>query len=348
LLASSGTALWLRSLVVDGIIAGVGGVLTFLPQIALLFFFLSLLEDTGYMARAAFIMDRLLHRFGLSGKAFIPMLMGFGCTVPAVMGARTMENEKDRRLTIMLIPFMSCSAKLPVYGLICSAFFGRYAGLVIFSLYVMGMAMAIISGLIFKDTLFKGEAPAFVLELPPYRIPSLRNTLLHVWERIKDFLVKAGTLILLMSVVLWVLQSFDTSLNLTNSAADSILGAIGGFIAPIFRPLGFGTWQAAVALLTGLIAKEAVVASLSMFYGFSLTAGSAAVAAALSGTFNPLSAFSFLVFILMYVPCVAAVAAIRREMASLKWTLLSVGWQIFTAYTCSMLVYQLGRLIGLG
>lgn len=348
LLASSCTALWLRSLVVDGIIAGVGGVLTFLPQIALLFFFLSLLEDTGYMARAAFIMDRLLHRFGLSGKAFIPMLMGFGCTVPAVMGARTMENEKDRRLTIMLIPFMSCSAKLPVYGLICSAFFGRYAGLVIFSLYVMGMAMAIISGLIFKDTLFKGEAPAFVLELPPYRIPSLRNTLLHVWERIKDFLVKAGTLILLMSVVLWVLQSFDTSLNLTNSAADSILGAIGGFIAPIFRPLGFGTWQAAVALLTGLIAKEAVVASLSMFYGFSLTAGSAAVAAALSGTFNPLSAFSFLVFILMYVPCVAAVAAIRREMASLKWTLLSVGWQIFTAYTCSMLVYQLGRLIGLG
>ncbi len=187
-----------------------------------------------------------------------------------------------------------------------------------------------------------------MLELPPYRIPSLRNTLLHVWERIKDFLVKAGTLILLMSVVLWVLQSFDTSLNLTNSAADSILGAIGGFIAPIFRPLGFGTWQAAVALLTGLIAKEAVVASLSMFYGFSLTAGSAAVAAALSGTFNPLSAFSFLVFILMYVPCVAAVAAIRREMASLKWTLLSVGWQIFTAYTCSMLVYQLGRLIGLG
>jgi len=348
LLTSTGAAIWLESLVVDGIIAGVGGVLTFLPQIALLFFFLSLLEDSGYMSRAAFIMDRLLHRFGLSGKAFIPMLMGFGCTVPAVMGARTMESEKDRRLTIMLIPFMSCSAKLPVYGLICSAFFGRYAGLVIFSLYVIGMVMAIISGLLFKDTLFKGEAPAFVLELPPYRIPSLRNTLFHVWERVKGFLVKAGTLILVMSVVLWLLQSFDTGLNLTESAADSILGAIGGFIAPIFRPLGFGVWQAAVALLTGLIAKEAVVASLSMFYGFSLTAGGAVVASALSGTFNALSAFSFLVFILVYVPCVAAVAAIRKEMASLKWTLMSIGWQIFTAYICSMLVYQIGRLLGLG
>jgi len=348
LLTSSGAALWLKSLIIDGVIAGVGGVLTFLPQIALLFFFLSLLEDSGYMSRAAFIMDRLLYRFGLSGKAFIPMLMGFGCTVPAVMGARTMESEKDRRLTIMLIPFMSCSAKLPVYGLICSAFFGKNAGLVIFSLYILGMAMAIISGLLFKDTLFKGEAPAFVLELPPYRIPSLRNTMLHVWERVKGFLVKAGTLILVMSVVLWLLQSFDTSFNLTDSAADSILGAIGGFLAPIFRPLGFGAWQAAVALLTGLIAKEAVVASLSMFYGFSLTAGSAVVASAMSGTFNTLSAFSFLVFILMYVPCVAAVAAIHKEMASLKWTFMSIGWQIFTAYICSMLVYQLGRLIGLG
>ena len=348
LLTSLGVADWLKSLVVDGIIAGVGGVLTFLPQIALLFFFLSLLEDSGYMARAAFIMDRLLHRFGLSGKAFIPMLMGFGCSVPAVMGARTMESEKDRRMTIMLVPFMSCSAKLPVYGLICSAFFGKKAGLVIFSLYVLGMIMGIVSGLIFKDTLFKGEAPAFVLELPPYRVPGLRNTLLHVWERIKGFLVKAGTLILTMSVVIWLLQSFDLSLNLTDSAADSILGRIGGFIAPVFRPLGFGTWQAAVALLTGLVAKEAVVASLSMFYGFSLTAESSVVAGALSGTFNTLSAFSFLVFILLYVPCVAAVAAIKKEMASWKWTFLSIGWQIFIAYSCSMLAYQFGRLLGLG
>ncbi len=347
-LSSSGAAGWLLSLITDGIIKGVGGVLTFLPQIALLFFFLSLLEDSGYMSRAAFIMDRLLHRFGLSGKAFIPMLMGFGCTVPAVMGARTMESEKDRRMTIMLIPFMSCSAKLPVYGLICSAFFGKYAGIVIFSLYLLGMGMAMLSGILFKGTLFWGEAPAFVLELPPYRMPSIKNTLMHVWERVRDFLTRAGTLILFMSVLLWLLQNFDLRFDMTDSMQDSILGVVGGIIAPVFKPLGFGVWQAGVALLTGLIAKEAVVASLSMFYGFSLTAGSGVVAAALGSTFTPLSAFSFLVFVLMYVPCVASIAAIRREMGSLKWTLTSIGWQIFTAYMCSMLVYQLGLLLGLG
>lgn len=339
---------WLISLVVDGIIAGVGGVITFLPQIALLFFFLSLLEDSGYMSRAAFVMDRLLHRFGLSGKAFIPMLMGFGCSVPAIMGARTMESEKDRRMTIMLTPFMSCSAKLPVYGLICSAFFGAYAGLVIFSLYLLGMLLAVVSGLIFKETIFSGDAPAFVLELPPYRMPSIKNTLLHVWERVRDFLTRAGTLILSMSVLIWLLQSFDISLALTDDPSASILGHIGSFIAPAFNPLGFGHWQASVALLTGLVAKEAVVASLSMFYGFSLTAGNSVIASALSSTFSPLSAFSFLVFVLLYVPCVAAVATIRKEMASLKWTFASVGWQIFTAYFISFLVYQLGRLIGLG
>ena len=348
ILTSTGAASWLLSLITDGIILGVGGVLTFLPQIAILFFFLSLLEDSGYMSRAAFIMDRLLHRFGLSGKAFIPMLMGFGCTVPAVMGARTMESEKDRRMTIMLIPFMSCSAKLPIYGLICSAFFGKYAGIVIFSLYLLGMGMAVLSGILFKGTLFSGEAPAFVLELPPYRMPSIKNTLMHVWERVRDFLTRAGTLILFMSVLLWLLQSFDLHLNMTDSMPESILGVIGGFIAPILRPLGFGAWQAAVALLTGIIAKEAVVASLSMFYGFALTAGSGVVAAAMGATFTPLSALSFLVFVLMYVPCVASIATIRREMASLKWTLVSIGWQIFTAYICSMLVYQIGLLIGLG
>ena len=232
-LSSAGAAQWLSSLVTDGIIKGVGGVLTFLPQIALLFFFLSMLEDSGYMSRAAFIMDRVLHRFGLSGKAFIPMLMGFGCTVPAVMGARTMESEKDRRMTIMLIPFMSCSAKLPVYGLICSAFFGKYAGIAIFALYLLGMAMAIISGLLFKGTLFKGEAPAFVLELPPYRLPSMRNTLMHVWERVRDFLTRAGTLILFMSVLLWLLQNFDIHFNMTELTENSILGSLGGVIAPL-------------------------------------------------------------------------------------------------------------------
>ena len=347
-LTAAGAAPWLVSLCVDGVIAGVGGVLTFLPQIALLFFFLSLLEDSGYMARAAFIMDRLLKRFGLSGKAFIPMLMGFGCTVPAVMGARTMENEKDRRMTIMLVPFMSCSAKLPVYGLIAAAFFGRWAGVVVFGLYLLGLVMAIVSGLIFKKTLFKGDTAAFVMELPPYRMPSLKNTLRHVWEKVRGFLVRAGTLILVMSIVLWFLQSFDGHLRLTENPETSLLGVIGGFIAPVFRPMGFGTWQAAVALLTGLIAKEAVVASLSMFYGFSLTAGSGVVAGALSGTFaTPLAAFAFLAFILLYVPCVAAVSAIRKEMNSLKWTLRSVGWQLAVAYIVSLLVYQLGHLFGL-
>jgi ferrous iron transport protein B len=348
LLESIRTAPWLISLYCDGILTGVGGVLTFLPQISLLFFFLSILEDSGYMARGAFIMDRLLQNFGLSGKSFIPMIMGFGCTVPAVMGARTMENEKDRRLTIMLIPFMSCSAKLPVYGLIASAFFGSYAGIVVFSLYALGMLTAIVSGIILSKTVFKGEPAAFVLELPPYRMPALRNSLLHMWERIRGFLVKAGTVILVMSVVLWVLQSFTTSLQMTQDASVSILAAIGGFIAPVFVLAGFGTWQAAVALLTGLIAKESVVASLSMFFGFSISAGSTVVASALSGTFNPLSAFAFLVFVLLYVPCVAAVSTIYKEMNSLKWTAVSVFWQLGSAYLISVLVYQVGRLVGLG
>ena len=344
-LESLSVAGWLVSLICDGIVSGVGGVLTFLPQIALLFLFLSLLEDSGYMSRAAFIMDRLMRRFGLSGKAFIPMLMGFGCSVPAVMGARTMENEKDRRMTIMLIPFMSCTAKLPVYGLITSAFFGAWSGLVVFCLYVLGLLMAVVSGLIFKKTLFKGEDAAFVLELPPYRMPSLHNTILHVWEKVKGFLVKAGTVLLLMSIVLWFLQSFDIRLHMTEDASESILAAIGNFIAPVFKPQGFPVWQAAVALLTGFVAKEAVVSSLSMFYGFSITAAGAAVASAMTG-FTPLSALSFLVFVLLYVPCVAAVTAIRKEMNSLKWTGMSVAWQIIVAYIVSALVYQAGRLLG--
>ena len=346
-LSSIGVAPWLISLVTGGIIKGVGGVLTFLPQIALLFLFLSLLEDSGYMSRAAFIMDRLLRRFGLSGKAFIPMLMGFGCTVPAVMGARTMENEKDRRMTILLIPFMSCSAKLPVYGLLSAAFFGPWAGLVVFSLYCIGMLMGILSGIAFKHTLFTGEPAPFVLELPPYRMPSAKNTLLHVWERVRGFLVKAGTIILAMSIVIWFLQTFNTSFQMVTNEAESMLGSLGAFLAPIFKPLGFGTWQAAVALLTGLVAKEAIVSSLSMFYGFALTASSAAVAGAMAA-FTPLSAFSFLVFILLYIPCVAAVSAIHKEMASLKWTLLSVSWQLVTAYAAALIVYQAGLLLGLG
>ena len=333
------------SLACDGIISGVGGVLSFLPQIALLFFFLSFLEDSGYMSRAAFIMDRLLRRFGLSGKAFIPMLMGFGCSVPAIMGARTMENEKDRRMTILLIPFMSCSAKLPVYGLLSAAFFGPWAGLVVFGLYVIGMAVGILSGIFFKHTLFAGEPAPFVLELPPYRFPSIENIATHVWQKVKGFLVKAGTLILAMSIVLWLLQSFDFSLHMVDDAANSMLGTLGALIAPVFAPLGFGFWQAAVALLTGFIAKEMVVSSLSMFYGFSLTAAGTAVAAAMTG-FTPLSAFSMLVFILLYVPCVAATSTMAKELGSAKWTVFSVCWQIGVAYVVSLLVHTVGLALG--
>ena len=345
-LTAAGVAPWVDSLLVDGVIGGVGGVLTFLPQIALLFFFLSILEDSGYMARAAFIMDRLLRRFGLSGKAFIPMLMGFGCTVPAIMGARTMENEKDRRMTIMLVPFMSCSARLPVYGLISAAFFPRYAGVVVFSLYVIGLLFAIGSGILLKHTMFQGEPAAFVLELPPYRMPTLRNCLLHVWERVRGFLVKAGTLILAMSVVLWFLQSFGPGFTMVEDASRSFLGYIGSLIAPLLIPLGFGTWQAAVALLTGLVAKEAVVSSMSLFYGFSLTASGATVAAALGGTFaTPVAAYAFLVFVLLYVPCVAAVSTLYREMNSLKWTVRSILWQLGAAYLGSFVVYQVGTFL---
>jgi len=343
-MADAGIAAWLTGLVTGGVIPGVGGVLSFLPQIALLFFFLSLLEDSGYMARAAFIMDRLLRRFGLSGKAFIPMLMGFGCSVPAIMGARTMENEKDRRMTILLIPFMSCSAKLPVYGLIASAFFGRWAGIVIFCLYVTGMLVAVLSGLFFKKALFSGEPAAFVLELPPYRVPTARNTLMHVWERVRAFIVRAGTVILVVSIALWFLQSFDRSLHMTDDASASLLGAFGSFIAPVFRPLGFGQWQASVAIVTGFIAKEAVVASLAMFYGFSLAADPSGIASAMDG-FSPLSAFSMLIYVLLYVPCVAAVAAIYREMNSLKWTAFSVAWQLTVAWVSAFIVYSVGSLL---
>ena len=343
-LAGLGVSPVLISLVCDGIIAGVGGVLTFLPQIALLFLFLSFLEDSGYMSRAAFIMDRALRRFGLSGKAFIPMLMGFGCSVPAIMGARTMENEKDRRMTILLVPFMSCSAKLPVYGLISAAFFGPWAGLVVFGLYIIGMIVGVASGLFFKKTLFAGEPAPFVLELPPYRLPSVGNMLTHVWQKVKGFLVKAGTLILLMSMVLWLLQSFDFSLRMVDDPTHSMLGALGNVLAPVFGPCGFGFWQAAVALLTGLIAKEMVVSSLSMFYGFSLTAASGEVAAAMTG-FSPLSAFSLLVFILLYVPCVAAVSTLFKEMNSRKWAWFSIAWQVGCAYVMALLVYQIGSLL---
>ena len=335
---------WASGLLVDGLVAGVGGVLTFLPMIALLFLFLSILEDSGYMARAAFVMDRTLRHFGLSGKAFIPMLMGFGCTVPAVMGARTMENEKDRRMTILLVPFMSCGARLPIYGLMTAAFFPAQAGLVVFGLYLLGPVMAILSGLILKRSLFQGEPAPFLLELPPYRMPTLKNIWLHVWERVRDFLTRAGTIIAAMSMVVWFLQSFGPGLHMVEDTADSILAMVGGVLAPVFAPMGFGVWQAAVALLTGLIAKEAVVSSMSLFYGFSLT-DYAAAGAAMSATFSPAAALAFLVFCALYTPCVAAIATIRREMGSRSWTALALVWQLGIAWLASFAAYQIALLL---
>ncbi len=340
-LEASGAQAWFVSLICDGIIRGVGGVLTFLPQIALLFFCLSILEDSGYMSRIAFIMDKPMRRLGLSGKSFIPLLMGFGCTVPAAMGARTMDNQRDRRMTILLLPFMSCSAKLPVYGLIAGAFFDKHRMLVILSLYLLGILMGVVSGLLFRGNLFeKGEAP-FVIELPPYRWPTARNTLTHVWERVSHFLEKAGTIIFVMSVLLWFLQSFDFSFAFVSNPGESIIGKVGTMIAPVFAPLGFGSWQASVALLTGLVAKEAVVSSLSMFAGFSASAGGAVVRGALSAFFTPASAYSFLVFVLVYTPCLAAVAMMRRELESLKWTAFAVFFQMTSAWLASFAVYNI-------
>ena len=341
---AAGAMPWLVSLVCDGIITGVGGVLTFLPQIAILFFFLSILEDSGYMSRIAFIMDKPMRRFGLSGKSFIPLLMGFGCTVPATMGARTMENDKDKRMTILLLPFMSCSAKLPVYGLIAGAFFAKGRMLVILSLYVLGIVVGILSGYLFRKTIFTDNDAPFMIELPAYHMPAAKNVFTHVWERVSHFMEKAGTIIFAMSVVLWFLQSFDLSFAMTADPQHSILGVIGGAIAPVFKPMGFGSWQAAVALLTGLIAKEVVVSSLAMFCDFSLSAGGGAVQGALSGIFTARSAYAFLVFVLLYTPCMAAVATMRRELNSRKWTAFAICYQLATAYVVSLAVYLISGL----
>lgn len=342
-LTAVGTADWLIGLICDGAIGGVGGVLSFLPQIVILFFFLSVLEDTGYLARVAFIMDTLLRRIGLSGKSFVPMLMGFGCTTPAVMAARTMENDADRRMTIMLTPFMSCGAKLPVYALVAGAIFGRHQGLVVISLYVLGILMGILAGFILKKTIFKEVSSGFVLELPTYRMPSFKGTVLNMWQKAKDFITRAGTLIFLMSVVIWLLQNFTPSLAVAQNAGESILGVIGTFIAPVFAPLGFGQWQESVALLTGLVAKEAVVSTMNVLYG---AGGDSAVLTGLLGSvFTPLSAYSFLVFTLLYMPCMSAFATIKREMGGWRWAFGAAAFQTALAYLAALVIYQVGCLL---
>ena len=346
-LEGAGAAVWLQDLVAGGLIGGVGSMLVFVPQIMILFFFLSILEDTGYMARAAFVMDRLLRKLGLSGKSFIPMLIGFGCSVPAIMSTRTLENEKDRRLTIMLVPFMSCGARLPVYALYTAAFFSSNQTMVVFSLYLLGIVVAILSGFLLKKTILKGEVAPFVMELPPYRIPTFKGLMIHMWDKGKGFIKKAGTIIFSVAVVIWFLQYFNFALQVVVDPGDSMLGALGKAIAPVFAPLGFGDWKSAVALITGFVAKEAVVSTMGILHGVAdATEGSTDLISALQASFTPLTAYAFMAFSLLYMPCMAAFATIKREMNSWKWTLITVGYSTGVAWLVAFLIFRVGKLLG--
>ncbi len=341
-LESLGAAELLISLVGDGIIGGVGSVLVFIPPIFLLFFAISLLEDSGYMARAAYIVDRFMHSLGLHGKSFIPLLVGFGCNTPAIMATRTLENKNDRLITILINPLMSCAARLPVYVLFAGAFFGARQGMVIFSLYLLGIVLAIIMGVVFKRLLFKGETSHFVMELPPYRIPTLKSTFIHMWERGSAFIRKAGTIIFAVVILVWVLSSLPAGVEYASQG--SLLGRIGGFVAPIFSPAGFGTWEAAAALIFGVLAKEVVVGTLGVVYGI----GEAGLSEAIALHWTPLSAYAFMVMTLIYVPCMAVIGAIKRETNSWGWTAFSVGYTFVLGWLMAVLVFQVGKLLGLG
>ena len=337
---------WVSSLICDGIIGGVGGVLTFLPIIILMFLFLSILEDSGYLARAAFTLDIVMHKIvGLHGKAFIPMILGFGCGVPAIMATRTMENEGDRMLAMMLVPFMSCTARLPIYGIFIAAFFTENQGLMLVLIYVLGIIVALIVAAILKRTMFKGLSTPFVMELPTYKIPSVKGVLLHTWEKVKGFLRKAGTLILACSIVLWILQNIFPWGG--TDPQMSLLGMIGTVIAPIFAPLGFGTWQAAVAIIAGLAAKEVVVATFGTLAGMEED-DEEGITNLVHDTFTPLSAFSFMAFTLLYTPCFAAIGAIKQETNSYKWPLTMCAITLVTAYIVSFLIFQIGGIAGFG
>ncbi len=324
-----------HSLVIDGIFSGVGNVLSFLPLIVVLFFFLSMLEDTGYMARIAFVMDKLLRKIGLSGKSIVPMLIGFGCSVPAIMSTRTLTSERDRRMTIMLTPYMSCSAKIPIYSVFAAAFFPKYRALVMICMYLTGIAVGIIFALVSKSVFFKGNPIPFVMELPNYRLPSLKSTLMLMWDKARDFLHRAFTVIFIASIVIWFLQTFDTRLNIVQDNSQSLLAVIGGLIAPIFAPAGFSDWRISTSLITGFMAKEAVISTMGVLLGN----------AQLSSVFTCVSAVSFLVFCLLYTPCVAAVAAIRREMGSTVKTVGIVILQCLVAWIWAVIVFQIGSLL---
>lgn len=335
LLTRSGVNHVVHSLIIDGIFNGVGSVLSFLPVIVTLFFFLSLLEDSGYMARVAFVMDKLLRKIGLSGRSIVPMLVGFGCTVPGVMASRTLPSERDRKMTILLTPFMSCSAKLPVYGFFTAAFFPGHGAIIMIGLYFLGMLTGVITALALRGTVFKGEPVPFVMELPNYRMPGLRNVGQLLWEKARDFLQRAFTVIFIATIIIWFLQSFDIHMNVVNDSQDSLLAMVSGVIAPIFIPLGFGDWRISTALITGFMAKESVVSTLSILFGST---------SALTSAITPAAALSLLVFCLLYTPCVAAIASIKRELGR-KWALIVVVFQCAVAWVASFIVSMICMIL---
>ena len=329
----------LHSLVINGIFNGVGSVLSFLPVIVTLFFFLSILEDSGYMARVAFVMDKLLRKIGLSGRSIVPMLVGFGCTVPGVMASRTLPSERDRKMTILLTPFMSCSAKLPVYGLLCGAFFPQATVPAMVSLYLIGIVVGCIAALVLNRTAFKGDPVPFIMELPNYRLPSIKTTVMLAWDKAKDFITKAFTIIFAATVVIWFLQTFDIRFNVVADQSQSLLAGLGSIIAPVLTPLGFGDWRASTALVTGLIAKESVISTLTVLLG-------ATSPAVLSTMFSPFTAYVFLVFTLLYPPCVASIGAVKSELGT-RYAVAVFAFQVTVAWIVAFVVHSAGILLGL-
>ncbi|MFB6465202.1 ferrous iron transport protein B [Cytobacillus sp. Hz8] len=341
-LAHLGASTFIHDLIIDGIVAGVGGVIVFVPQIIILFFFISVLEDSGYMARVALVMDRIMESVGLNGKAFIPMIIGFGCNVPGVMAARTIETPKERLLTILLTPLMSCSARLPVYALFVGAFFDGYKALIVLSLYVLGVVVALLLAKIFSSTILKGETSLFVIELPPYRLPQAQALWRSTWDKGKGFLRKAGTFIFAGSAFIWLLTYAGPS-GLNVPMDKSFLAVIGGIVAPILGPIGFGTWQAGSSLITGFLAKEVIISTMNIIY---FVPDQASLQGIMANFYTPLSAFSFMAFILLYIPCLATVATIYKETGSKKWTFFSMGYALCIAYFIALIIYQGGKLLG--
>ena len=347
LLSSWQFPIWSISLIVDGIIGGVGGVLVFIPIIGILFLVMAILEDSGYMARVAYVMDRLMHKIGLHGKAFIPMILGFGCNVPAIMATRTLETKKDRLLTILINPFISCGARLPVYVLFVGAFFSTHQGWIIFSLYFLGIVIAIFMGFLFKRLFSKSLSSPFVIELPPYRWPVVTGLLIHVWEKIWIFIKKAGTIILAFSIIIWALASFPTGVEY--GSQESLAGQMGETISPVFEPLGFGNWQSSVALIFGFVAKEVVVGTFGTLYGIEDVESDSSYSSltdALQNDFTPLSAYAFMVFVLLYVPCMAVLAVVKRETNSWKWPIFMIFYTTSIAWILAFVVFQGGKLLG--